>query len=71
MGTLALFYERDAERLGWQSSTSPCVAIGGISRVDVRSLRDAGAAGAAVVSAVCAIDDPRTAAESLKEEWCY
>jgi thiamine-phosphate pyrophosphorylase len=52
------------------SSTLPCVAIGGISRTDVRPLRDAGAAGVAVVSAVCASNDPRAAAQELKEEWC-
>ncbi len=52
------------------ASTLPCVAIGGINRVDVRPLRDAGAAGVAVVSAVCASDDPRVAAQGLKEEWC-
>ncbi len=51
-------------------STLPCVAIGGISSVDVRLLRDAGAAGVAVVSAVCSSDDPRAAARGLKEEWC-
>ncbi|WP_253904172.1 thiamine phosphate synthase [Arthrobacter sp. Br18] len=52
------------------ASTLPCVAIGGISSADVRPLRDAGAAGVAVVSAVCAADDPRAAARELKEEWC-
>lgn len=53
------------------TSTLPCVAIGGISRGDVRPLRDAGAAGVAVVSAVCASDDPRTASGLLKEQWCH
>lgn len=52
------------------ASSLPCVAIGGISSADVRPLRDAGAAGVAVVSAVCAADDPRAAAQKLKEEWC-
>lgn len=52
------------------SSSLPCVAIGGISSADVRPLRAAGAAGVAVVSAVCAADDPRAAAQKLKEEWC-
>ncbi|WP_104169019.1 thiamine phosphate synthase [Arthrobacter sp. SX1312] len=51
------------------TSSLPCVAIGGISGADVRPLRDAGAAGVAVVSAVCAADDPRAAAKALKEEW--
>ncbi|CAA9222188.1 MAG: Thiamin-phosphate pyrophosphorylase [uncultured Arthrobacter sp.] len=52
------------------SCSLPCVAIGGISGADIRPLRDAGAAGVAVVSAVCAADDPRSAAEALKAEWC-
>lgn len=52
------------------SSTLPCVAIGGITRADARPLRDAGAAGVAVVSAVCEADDPRAAAEGFREEWC-
>lgn len=51
-------------------SSLPCVAIGGINRADVRPLRNAGAAGVAVVSAVCASDDPLAAAHELKEEWC-
>ncbi len=52
------------------SSSLPCVAIGGIGRGDVRPLRDVGAAGVAVVSAVCASSDPKAAAGRLKEEWC-
>lgn len=48
----------------------PAVAIGGISGAHIRRLRDAGAAGVAVVSAICAAGDPRTAAESLKAAWC-
>ncbi|WP_104117386.1 thiamine phosphate synthase [Arthrobacter sp. B1805] len=43
----------------------PCVAIGGISRADVGPLRRAGAAGVAVVSAICASADPRSAAQEL------
>jgi len=53
------------------SSTLPCVAIGGISTDDVRPLRSAGAAGVAVVSAICASEDPRAAARELKEQWCH
>ncbi|MET1021575.1 MAG: thiamine phosphate synthase [Arthrobacter sp.] len=53
------------------SSALPCVAIGGISTADVRQLRNAGAAGVAVVSAICAAENPRAAAEELKEEWCH
>ncbi len=52
------------------ASSLPCVAIGGISGADIRPLQNAGAAGVAVVSAVCAADDPRSAAEALKETWC-
>ncbi|MHA7155690.1 thiamine phosphate synthase [Arthrobacter sp. TMN-50] len=52
-----------------ESSTLPCVAIGGISRADARPLRDAGAAGMAVVSAVCTAIDPQAAAEDLRAEW--
>lgn len=48
----------------------PAVAIGGISGADIRPLRDAGAAGVAVVSAICTAEDPRAAAESLKAAWC-
>lgn len=51
-------------------SSLPCVAIGGISNADLRPLRDSGAAGVAVVSAVCAADDPEAAAKALKEAWC-
>jgi len=47
------------------ASPVPCVAIGGIRETDARALRAAGAAGIAVVSAVCAADDPRRAAESF------
>lgn len=47
----------------------PCVAIGGLGPAHVRDLRDAGAAGVAVVSAVCASADPEAAARALAEEW--
>lgn len=52
------------------SSTLPCVAIGGVGTADVRPLRQAGAAGVAVASAICTADNPRVTAERLKEEWC-
>jgi thiamine-phosphate pyrophosphorylase len=51
------------------SRTLPCVAIGGITGAAVGPLRDAGAAGVAVVSAVCASDDPRAAARALTDTW--
>lgn len=51
------------------ASPLPCVAIGGIGGDDVAPLRDAGAAGIAVVSALCAAADPRAAAEGLRRIW--
>lgn len=47
----------------------PCVAIGGIRRSDVGPLRAAGAAGIAVVSALCAAADPESAARQLRAAW--
>ena len=47
----------------------PCVAIGDITLADVRPLRDAGAAGIALVSALCAAPDPRAAAAEFAAEW--
>jgi thiamine-phosphate pyrophosphorylase len=43
----------------------PVVAIGGIDVGNIRSVIDAGADAAAVISAVCSADDPRAAAEAL------
>lgn len=50
-------------------SPLPCVAIGGIGLADLAPLRRAGGAGAAVVSAICAADDPRARAGALRAEW--
>ncbi|MBS1697471.1 MAG: bifunctional hydroxymethylpyrimidine kinase/phosphomethylpyrimidine kinase [Actinobacteria bacterium] len=50
-------------------SPLPCVAIGGIGRDDVAPLRAAGAAGIAVVSALCAAPDPQAAARTLLRAW--
>ena len=47
----------------------PCVAIGGVGLSDVAPLRRAGAAGIAVVSALCAAPDPEAAARSILDEW--
>ncbi|KRC61071.1 thiamine-phosphate diphosphorylase [Agromyces sp. Root81] len=47
----------------------PCVAIGGITLSDVAPLREAGAAGVALVSAICTADDPRAAARELTDRW--
>jgi hydroxymethylpyrimidine kinase/phosphomethylpyrimidine kinase/thiamine-phosphate diphosphorylase len=44
------------------ASPVPCVAIGGVRVTDVPALRAAGAAGVAVVSAICAATEPREAA---------
>jgi thiamine-phosphate pyrophosphorylase len=51
------------------STTLPAVAIGGIGLADIAPLRRSGAAGAAVVSAICSAPNPREAAESLANEW--
>ncbi|MFF3492172.1 thiamine phosphate synthase [Streptomyces sp. NPDC002795] len=50
-------------------SELPAVAIGGVTPDDLPYLRAAGAAGAAVVSGICAADDPRAAARSYADAW--
>ncbi|MDD7961285.1 thiamine phosphate synthase [Microbacterium thalli] len=47
------------------AASLPCVAIGGVRPEDVGPLRRAGAAGVAVVSAICAAADPGAAARSF------
>lgn len=47
----------------------PVVAIGGVRLDDAARLRHAGAAGAAVVSALCAAEDPEAEARSFLEAW--
>lgn len=47
----------------------PAVAIGGVGVADMAPLRAAGAAGGAVVSAICAAPDPRRAAGDLARAW--
>lgn len=47
----------------------PCVAIGGLGSGDMTIVRDAGAVGAAVVSAVSRAADPERAVLDLIEEW--
>lgn len=47
----------------------PCVAIGGVSLADTAELHVAGAAGLAVVSAICAADDPAAAARAFRSAW--
>ncbi|GAB3558672.1 thiamine phosphate synthase [Spelaeicoccus albus] len=51
------------------TASLPCVAIGGIGRADVPALKQAGAAGVAVVSAICASTDPERAARDLVTGW--
>lgn len=51
------------------ASEFPCVAIGGVGLDDVEALRDAGAAGIAVVSALCAASDPRATARAFRRRW--
>ncbi|MGA1835851.1 bifunctional hydroxymethylpyrimidine kinase/phosphomethylpyrimidine kinase [Herbiconiux sp. 11R-BC] len=50
-------------------SPLPCVAIGGIVEADVPALVAAGAAGTAVVSAICAAPQPRAAAAGFAARW--
>ncbi|BBE22627.1 hypothetical protein MN0502_15100 [Arthrobacter sp. MN05-02] len=50
-------------------SDLPCVAIGGITTADAAALRGAGAAGMAVVSAICAAADPAASARELAKAW--
>lgn len=47
----------------------PAVAIGGIVPPDLAPLRSAGLAGAAVMSWVCAAQDPRRSATELAKAW--
>lgn len=51
------------------ASPWPCVAIGGITAERVGLVRRAGAAGAAVVSAICGHSSPGDAAGRLRREW--
>ncbi|WP_317231666.1 bifunctional hydroxymethylpyrimidine kinase/phosphomethylpyrimidine kinase [Clavibacter capsici] len=50
-------------------SPVPCVAIGGVDVRDVGAIATAGGAGTAVVSAICAAEDPEAAARELAEAW--
>lgn len=47
----------------------PCVAIGGVGPADAAPLRRVGAAGLAVVSAICGRPDPASAARVLRAAW--
>ncbi len=47
----------------------PCYAIGGIGPGDANGVREAGAVGLAVVSAISRADDPEAATRALVKEW--
>ena len=47
----------------------PAVVIGGILPEDLRSLRDAGAAGVAIASGILGAADPEVAARSYRDAW--
>lgn len=51
------------------ASALPAVAIGGVKLADLPVLHEAGAAGAAVVSAICSAVDPAAAARALRAVW--
>jgi thiamine-phosphate pyrophosphorylase len=51
------------------STFLPAVAIGGVTAADVPGLRAGGAAGIAVISAVCGVADPRAATARLARAW--
>jgi thiamine-phosphate pyrophosphorylase len=51
------------------ASPWPCVAIGGVTVERVPLARAAGAAGVAVISAICGRPDPREAASLLRLAW--
>jgi len=59
------------ERLRQMTSASPwpCVAIGGITLERLPQVRRAGAAGAAVVSAICGQPDVAVATRALRAAW--
>lgn len=48
------------------ATTLPCVAIGGIGPANLEAVRATGVDGVAVVSAICAADDPAGAAAQLR-----
>ncbi|MHC6175024.1 thiamine phosphate synthase [Glutamicibacter endophyticus] len=47
----------------------PCVAIGALTAQDASALRQGGAAGMAVVRAICAAQSPETATRELIDAW--
>ena len=59
----------DQLRLLVVASPWPCVAIGGIGAEQARLVRAEGAAGVAVVSAICGRPDPEAAARDIRAAW--
>ncbi len=55
-----------AARLVGVAGELPCVAIGGIGADNVAEVRRTGVRGVAVVSSVCAAEDPQTASSALR-----
>jgi thiamine-phosphate pyrophosphorylase len=49
------------------AASRPSVAIGGINLGNIRSVMETGVGGAAVVSAICAKEDPGAAAQELRK----
>ncbi len=60
-------YDRLAELTA--HSAIPVVAIGGLTAIDTSHIKRAGAAGMAVVSAICAAPNPFLAARELQTAW--
>lgn len=52
-----------------RAASLPCVAIGGIGPADVGPLRRAGAAGVAVISALCSAENPKQVAHQMRADW--
>jgi thiamine-phosphate diphosphorylase len=52
-----------------RSTRLPAVAIGGVTTADMAALRRGGAAGAAIVSGICAAPDPTAAARAYAAAW--
>ncbi len=52
-----------------RSTTLPCFGIGGIRVEYVRRLKESGAAGAAVISAILGAKNPQNEARRFVEEW--
>lgn len=52
-----------------RASALPAVAIGGVTAADMPALRAGGLVGGAVVSCICADDDPEAAARRLADAW--